>query len=144
MMKKEVLARMGQSGSGCSLPSSSCATAVEEEARRAKEQKLLQKFYEHSSQRPSTDAELSRTALLLISDIAVAMESEMRMRGAASGEESGLQAVWNLEKQRLHEKFKADRDIRFLHNLKEEWEEKLQAAKRKAGPAVGALPGSIP
>jgi len=74
------------------------------------------------------DNEVELKALQLVEDIATLMEFHAKMSGDAS-----YRAEWNIEKRRLYEKFKSDRDIAYLHEVMEEWEEKVQQLKRKTG-----------
>jgi hypothetical protein len=131
MMKRELFSQMASPKTSSSVNPARVdliqGNASQDNAK-TKERKILKQFLGHSSQLSDYNAELEHTALLLISDIAVTMEAELRLSA-----EEGLVASWNVEKQRLFEKYKKDHDIAYLHKLKEEWEEKLRATKRTKG-----------
>ena len=62
------------------------------------------------------EQEVEATALLLISDITTAMEFTARLQGKV---DQSFVASWNLERRKLYEKFRSDKDIACLHQLNE-------------------------
>lgn len=76
--------------------------------------------------RAKVHAEVKLVGTRLIADIASCMEQI-----AVVEEEQGIVRKDRLEAWRLLNKFDEDGDILYLHSLKEEWAERLEAAKQK-------------
>ncbi|ESS65095.1 hypothetical protein TCDM_06628 [Trypanosoma cruzi Dm28c] len=97
-------------------------------ARRRVAEKHKNDFFLQEKKFAKAPAEVMCVATRLIVDIASCMEQI-----AVLEEEKGMVRKDRLEARRLLGKFEEDADIAYLHSLKEEWLEWLEAAKQKSG-----------
>ncbi|RNF10160.1 hypothetical protein TraAM80_01737 [Trypanosoma rangeli] len=102
--------------------------SLKESVRRRVAEKHKNDFSSSDQKFAHVHAEVNYVATRLIADIASCMEQV-----AVLEETQGMVRRDRLEAHKLLNKFREDADIGYLHSLKEEWRERLEAAKEKHG-----------